>query len=285
MLLRGHGRADDGAGNLVEADLDLRKGLLGVAVLTLDEMIESAGQRAHLVFQRADRQRFREVGDRLTYQLDALRKRRQFLGVGRASRAGGDAVLEIVEAAAEIVPAAVDGQHRLLARQRVERRLHLFDFQPQHVDGAVVAALAERLDCVRQALHVEAELAGGMAARCVDLLEFLAKPVEFAVQARRHLMAQFLAQALQFAGDLAEGGDAVLFVAHALYVARDRLVGLLESAARFLCITPGQGGLGSVGLRSVGLPRAGLREDRRRVQVGARALFRDRSTLRLRAEA
>ena len=44
-------------------------------------------------------------------------------------------------------------------------------------------------------------------------------------QPGRHLMAQFLAQALQLAGDLADGGDAVLLAAHAVEVARQRLIG------------------------------------------------------------
>ena len=67
----------------------------------------------------------------------------------------------------------------------------------------------------------------------IGALDVLAQGVEFAPHARRHLMAQFLAQALQLAGDLADGGDAVFLAAHALDVAGDRLVGLVVGAAGF----------------------------------------------------
>ena len=66
-------------------------------------------------------------------------------------------------------------------------------------------------------------------ARLESPLDVLAQRVEFALQAGGHLVAQFLAQAAQFAGDLADHGDAVFLAAHAVDVAGDCLVILVES--------------------------------------------------------
>ena len=71
-------------------------------------------------------------------------------------------------------------------------------------------------------------------------------------QPGRHLMAQFLAQALQFAGDLADRGDAVLLAAHAVEVARERLVGLSRSGRRGI---GARGRLSSGGARAARGPR------------------------------
>ena len=153
LLLRGHGGADDRAGNLVKALLDQAEGLRGAAVLLLDEMIERAGKRAHLFLERTQRQRFGQAAHRLADLLDSVGQRREFGAVGPLPGARRDTVLEIVEALVESVPAAVDRTHRLLARERVERRLHLLDLQPQHVDAFVVGAVAERLDRAREAFE------------------------------------------------------------------------------------------------------------------------------------
>ena len=231
LLLGGDRGADYGAGNLVEPLLDMGEGLGGAAALLLDEMVKRAGKRAHLVLQRVQRQQFGQVPHGLADLLHAVGQRRKLGVVSALCGAGRNTVLEIVEALVEGVPAAIGGAHRLFARKRVERCLHLFDLQPEHGDALVVGAVAERLDRARQPLEVEPDLAHRLAARRVALLEILAQRVELAAQARRHLVAQFLAQSLQFAGDLAESGDAVLILAHALDVAGDRLVGLIVGAA------------------------------------------------------
>ena len=232
LLLRGDGRADDRARNLVEPLLDLGEGIVGAPALLLDEMVESAGERAHLFLERAKRQRFGQIAHCLDDLLHPVGQRGKLGAVGVLAGAGRDAVLEIVETLVEGVPAAIHRAHRLLARQRVEGGLHLLDLQPQHVDASVVGPVAKRLYGARETLQVEAELPRGLAARSVALLEILAQRIEFAAQAGGHLVAQLLAQALQLAGDLAEGGDAVLFLAHPFHVTGDRLVGLVVSAAQ-----------------------------------------------------
>ena len=82
----------------------------------------------------------------------------------------------------------------------------------------------QRLDRAREAVEFGAELRAVACrpAAAVGALDILAQRVEFALQAGRHLLAQLFAQALQLAGDLADGGDAVLLAAHALEVARQR---------------------------------------------------------------
>ena len=54
--LRGRGRCDDGARNLVETLFDEREGFRCLALLLAHEMLDGAGKRADLVLERAQRQ-------------------------------------------------------------------------------------------------------------------------------------------------------------------------------------------------------------------------------------
>ena len=65
---------------------------------------------------------------------------------------------------------------------------------------------------------------GAGGACLAGAFDVVAQQLEFALQAGAHLVAQFLAQRAQFAGDLADGGDAVFLAAHAVDVAGDRLI-------------------------------------------------------------
>ena len=63
--LRRRGRSHDRARDLVEALLDQVERRVRAGRPAAREMVDRAGQRAHLVLQRAQRQRFRQVVDRL----------------------------------------------------------------------------------------------------------------------------------------------------------------------------------------------------------------------------
>src|SRR5690606_39067464 len=73
--------------------------------------------------------------------------------------------------------------------------------------------------------------------------------LEFALESHRHLLAQFVAQAAQLLGDLADDSEAFLLSAHPLNVAGDRLVTIWGAVGphAFLAAWP-----------SLGLPAAGI---------------------------
>ena len=90
------------------------------------------------------------------------------------------------------------------------------------------------LDGAGKPFEFDAEF-GAALARCAGpgirlegAVDILAQRIEFALQACRHLVAQFLTHAAQLAGDLADHGDAVFLAAHAVDVAGDGLVVLVE---------------------------------------------------------
>ncbi len=183
-LLGGDRRAYDRSRNLVEALLDQAERLAGATALLVDEMVERGGKHAHFLLQRPQRQQFGKVADRLADLLQALGQRGK-LGIGRPlPYVRRHPVLEIVEALVEIVPAPVDRKDGLLARQRVQRRPHLLDLEPQHVDASVVVLFGERLHRARETLDVEAELAQGLAGTAgIDAVDVLAQALEFAPHA------------------------------------------------------------------------------------------------------
>jgi len=197
-------------------------------------MIDGACQRADLLLQRAERQRFRQVVDGIADLLQPLRQHGKGGILRLLAGAGVQPRLEGAPAAIEIVEAAVHRTHAILARQGVERCLDLFHFKAERMDTAVVALFGQCLDRARKPLELAAKLfafprSGG---RLVGARDILAQGLEFVVQTGAHLLAQFFAQAPQLAGDLADRGDAVLLAAHAVDVARYRLVVLLETGSR-----------------------------------------------------
>ena len=97
-------------------------------------------------------------------------------------------------------------------------------------------------------------------------IDVLAQRIEFALQACGHLVAQFLAQAAQFEGDLADHRNAVLLSAHPVDVAGNGLIVGAEG---------GSGGrrvrrfpiLRSLALRSLALRSLALRSQTLRSQT------------------
>ena len=91
----------------------------------------------------------------------------------------------------------------------------------------------KRLDRRRDALELAAEFLARSRRGAGRAGQFyvLAQAFEFAAYPRCHLLAQFLAQRLQFTCDLAGGGHAVLLAAQAVEIARHRPVGLLAGGA------------------------------------------------------
>ena len=139
-------------------------------------------------------------------------------------------VLEIVETPVKLVPPPVDGQDSLFTRERIESRLHFLDLETQHVDASVIASFGQRLHGSRKTLDLHAELTKHLArAGSRGSLDILAQALEFTADARRYLVARFLAKALDLLGDLAECGKAIFLVANPFYVTGDRLIGLLEA--------------------------------------------------------
>ena len=61
---------------------------------------------------------------------------------------------------------------------------------------------------------------------------FRAQAVEFAAKTGVHLMPEFLPQAFQFGGDLADRGDSFLLAPHPVEVARKRLIGPSRGCGR-----------------------------------------------------
>ena len=112
----------------------------------------------------------------------------------------------------------------------------------------------------------------GRHGRCIGALDLVAQRVEFAVQAGGHLLAQFLAQTLEFAGDLADGGGAVLLDAHTVDVAGNRLVGLVGIRPRGAAAPAAAAQLG-MEQRSAAARRSAVRNRDRR---GARRVARAR---------
>src|SRR5690606_38518667 len=162
-----------------------------------------------------------------------------------------DAVLESVPAAVEIVQAAIHLLHAFHAYERIERVFHLFKIQTQQGNFPVVAALCEDLYGTGQALEIAFQLshAPGRHAETESPFDILAQGLEFALESHRHLLAQFVAQAAQLLGDLADDSEAFLLSAHPLNVAGDRLVTIWEAVGphAFLAAWP-----------SLGLPAAGI---------------------------
>ena len=203
---RGRRRCDDRPRDLVEAFLDDFERRAAAAVLLAREMIDRAGQRADFLLQRTQRKRFGEAVDGLVDLLEAHGQRLD-CRIGRARmRLRVETILEFAEAGVEIVPAPVDRAHSVLARQRVERTAHLLQLESQQLDVLVVGLFGQRLYGARQPLEFGAEFGAvlGGERRGIGALDVLAQRIEFARQPGGHLMPQFLAQALQLAGDLAD---------------------------------------------------------------------------------
>ena len=107
MLRRhGGGRRHDRARDLVEPLFDHLERRIAGAVLLPREMVDRAGQRAHLLFERTQRQRFRQVVDG---GVDLLEPRRQRLDrrIGcTLARLRIEAILEFAEADGRNRPSA-----------------------------------------------------------------------------------------------------------------------------------------------------------------------------------
>ncbi len=86
--------------------------------------VDGERQRADLVVQRMQRQRFGQCVDGLADLLQAHRQRCQ-AGIGLGAPLRHQAVLKVVPPSIEIVPAAVDRTQAFLTRQHVEAFLHL----------------------------------------------------------------------------------------------------------------------------------------------------------------
>jgi len=218
-----HRGGDDGARYFVQPLVDLDEGVAGPAALLVGEVVHGACQRAHLLLQRAQRKRFWQVVDGLADLLEPLGES----GQRRVARAAPGVS---VETAFEGAPAAVHRAHALLARQRIERGTHLLQFEAQQVHASVVALFGKLLNGAGKPLELHAERRaltrrGRGPGRALDVA---AQHLELAMQTGGHLLAQFLAQAAQLAGDFAGHGDAVLLAAQALDVAGERLVALVE---------------------------------------------------------
>ncbi len=214
---RGLSPGGDRPRNLVEPLFHRGHRLGGGGGTALHEAVERHGERADVFFQRAQRKRPRQVGDGVLDLLQPLNEAVERLrpGVGGGGR---DTVLEGVPPAVEIVPPTIDGAHAVLARQLVQRRLYLFEFQAQQVDAAFVAALGERVDGIGKSFEFTAEFVAGRTAGG-DGPDVVAQFLEFAMQRSLHLLAQFLAHRLQLGGNLAGRGQAVILASQALDVA------------------------------------------------------------------
>ena len=166
---RGRRRCDDRPRDLVEPLLDDVERRAAAAVLLAREMIDRAGQRAHLLLQRTQRQQFGKAVDGLVDLLEPQGQRLDCrIGCARM-RLRVETILEFAEAGVEIVPAPVDRAHRVLARQRVERTAHLLQLEAQQLDALVVGLFGQRLDGAGQPLEFGAELGavlGGQRRGC-----------------------------------------------------------------------------------------------------------------------
>ena len=212
-----HGRGSgDGARDLVEPGFQGFEHVVADRTgLACRELVDRVGEDPHLVLERAQRERFRQIVDRVADLLEMPRQR----GEGRVHvprpRVFGDAVFEPVPLAIELVPALADRANGVFACEFVQRGLHFLQFEAKQADAAVVSAFRKGVYGVGQPFELGAELGARRRGRRGRnrALQVGFQRLELAPQAAVHLLAQLVAQPLDLGSDLADGGESVLVAA------------------------------------------------------------------------
>ena len=188
-LLHGRCRSDDGPRNLVQPLLDLCH-RLGAAPILARKLVDGGGQSAHLLLERSQRQRFRQVADRLADMFQAAVQGGDLGVIGRQGR-----LFEI--RSSKLVQRLSKSSQRRSTERTVSSRAR-FSSDPFTCSTSRRSMLMPRSSLRSESPWMASESRSNSAVRTAPSLpepgcskaldDVLAQALELAPQPRRHLM-------------------------------------------------------------------------------------------------